>query len=327
VAYRRPYGGSSALVRSISRYSKRLFIAGGVGITGIAATLCRLRETEHVRLLWWVRSEEELEILKLCLLPDCRRQGQKRLQAHIYISNRNNPLAAVSPVPVGSEVADDGTISDNHYAVLPLVSVRAQVTYRGNSWNSWMVPLRTLQLMCITCSIVGMILSPMIGRWMCCNHIVVDIGGMRLHQCTTSLLFSYLSGAVSSISSESCQSCNNADNTIDDLGPPCCLSPVCYYCFRGAPLLAGFVLIPVWGFVIPRYIERWWTKRVLSHCCRYGPPQYRLQTSPAPAMIEEFLEMEEQEPADMRQEVYDSDEYQVQDEEDLEIFPQDGPFR
>jgi hypothetical protein len=139
-----------------------------------------------------------------------------------------------------------------------------------------------------------------VGRWLCCNRPYDDTDGRRLHQCTTASFLAILWRR--STAKAGCRSCSTSHDA-EDGGPPCCTSPVCYYCFRGAHVLVCLDVTPLFGFVVPRLFERlllMLKRPTTTLCCLPRRSQYNslpMTTIMAPTMAEELLEMEEDQPA------------------------------
>jgi len=208
----------------LDQSSRFLFIAGGVGLTGLChfAISTHIRGNQPVTLVWLVRTHHEAEVFMETVIR--RFQSPSLTKVRVFITEEQSPVE----------------LSCYHAPCNPLLrwrSTRLDVIYNREeaSWKG---------AIAMGASIVCTILSFVLARQMSCNldlQGINDTGdSVRLHQCS-------LLGVVS----DACTMCEIGEHK-EEQQVPCCTVKACFYAFRGFPVLLEFLLAPLllallWG--------------------------------------------------------------------------------
>lgn len=210
-----PYGGN-AIASRLDSHGRCLFLAGGVGLTGVSG-LIRSRHEQGKKsvLVWLVRTRHEARVM-FSLLQD--------LSDGIGRDDGGDDNVPTTMVEVYLTQEDSCSLS---FADLqgPLPSISVPIRYqssdnRGDPPIFFMIP-----------AIISIVLSFVLARVLCCSHNQQDgEEGQLVHHCSS--LFSMFSSA--------CSYCS-IDDQDGDL--PCCTVPICFYCFRGAPMILAFLAV------------------------------------------------------------------------------------
>mmetsp|Transcript_31450 Transcript_31450/g.71974 ORF Transcript_31450/g.71974 Transcript_31450/m.71974 type:complete len:879 (-) Transcript_31450:62-2698(-) len=221
-----------------------LFLAAGVGLTGITTIICsklhvlgerRLRDrAETIDLVWWVRTLHEAQVLRPLVDEIVRKAAGAKachVRVRVYVTREDN----------GEELPEAPPSSLT-------TSKRFGVYYHHRGRDKAYTPedkvpsLHLQQFMSVAGAILGSLVGLVLGRLICCNWPVLDEEtGQKLHRCA------FLS------TSTTCASWYNDHDP--NRSPPRCTSTVCYYCFRGAPQLLAFVLTPILAHLLPKLAE------------------------------------------------------------------------
>lgn len=259
-----PYG--SNLLAAIEPFSHCLFLAGGVGITGISETLYQ-RHCRHQSsvLVWLVRSYDEMTLLAHDLLWD-------RLEP--WSDSSHNTKIRIF-ITQGETYQDDTVLShplqpNNQRSGTTLLDDMI-VTERGahpsrvilettlHATGHMATPGRMITLLC---SLLSVAASFLLARLMCCNRSYREEGdtGEYLNTCSLQWFPSH------SITTTCMASCDDTNNAVPNSASkyPCCTVEICYYCFRGLPIVLTFLLSPALTFLLQVGIRRWYG------CCLMG---------------------------------------------------------
>lgn len=222
-----------------------LFVAGGVGLTGLSEALYRRHARgQPIRLVWMIRTREEMEFLAKDLLYRLHPpRTTTRIMVFITRQNKHENQNKARPSVV------------DH---LPLLQSRSRLLVDGveeASGSTKTFPV-TVQELCMYpsmrtmafVSFLGVALSFLLARMVCCNRSVRDLeSGKILHTCS-----------VASTSTTCSNSCEAEEN-----GATCCTTPICYYCFRGVPVIFMFLVAPIlpvlFAWMYPRcyHVMKW----------------------------------------------------------------------
>jgi len=230
-----PYA-SPILHQTIRSYKHCIFLAGGVGITGVVALAkARCRDLQNdgedeedgsgstTSLLWMVQTTDEAKFL-LPLLHEDNPSGNppNNLCTHVWITQEN---------PRDSDNDDENTFLEvldpeeggQQYSLYGRINLR--VRWGSNfQWNTGIV---------VGASLLSSLLATMVSRWICTLQPAIDENvPYRIRECT--FLWK----------STKCRSCEIEDTFDLEKEYPCCTTPVCQYCFRGVPMILLFLGMP-----------------------------------------------------------------------------------
>jgi NAD(P)H-flavin reductase len=276
-----PYGGY-ALHVTLECYDHCLFIAGGTGITGIT-TFVQLRQQSGrtSRVVWLTRSQESVDLLlrgqhQMISMDDLHHDGTTNLQ--IYVSNSTHLRAS----------SDDTTTMTQPTASRCTTSITRHFSSVHEEPFTVLASCRHLDWITLLISWMGNALSLVLARQLCTNQPLYYREGTlrRVHQCYS--LWS------SSHKEELCVTCESMDEA--DTEFPCCTVPICYYCFRGAPLFLTLVVAPIWTLVISMVMTRLLQKPAFPQRRRRRSNELEYQNLPDSNNDDYELE-EENEPA------------------------------
>ena len=301
-----PYGSSilyDTVVRSY-KYTHCIFIAGGVGVTGVSALAearykadkqqqqeyyntttknydndeeepttttahhyCRRDDDDEVvvprrrtsSLFWMVRTEAEVHFLLPLLYDDCNNNNNRNKnenticsKTHIWITQKEKQEQerqyAVPPMD-----NDDINQNNNFNNLMATATTSHKVLWEYSSQ-----PKKTIILFSvILSSIIVMILS----RWTCSyqpgkkdDDANIDL---HLHECT---FLSYSMTCISCDIEGTKQNNNegtdyNENDNDNNNNLQCCTVPICYYCFRGLPMILSFVLMPLLTLLLSKSLH------------------------------------------------------------------------
>ncbi len=222
-----PYGSLS--LSDIVQSSKHcIFLAGGVGITGVSSLAqerccCTRRGTETTSILWMVQKAVEANFLLPLLCDDDNNSICGN--THIWVTKESNPVA------IGNSLEDN-----RHYPLLR--------TSRSSRWKHIIqLPKSIVLLSSILSSLIVLILS----RFVCTSQPSKS----NIPSSTDYTLLWYSATCVS-CSIEDIMETNRNDNV------PCCKTPIVYYGFRGLPLVLSFVLMGPLTLLLARAFNGLW---------------------------------------------------------------------
>lgn len=276
----------SDLGASSNSDQKCLFVAGGVGLTGLSEVLYRRHcRGQSILLVWILRTIEEMEFLAKDLL-DRLQPPRDTTRIMVFITRqkehqeypRRAQNAVVDHAPLlqtgCSELLDEDDEATGSTMTFP-ITVDEMPSYPS---------MRTMALV----SLLGVALSFLLARMACCNRTVSDIeSGRILHTCS----------AVPRASTST--TCSNSCKGEED-GATCCTTSICFYCFRGLPVVFMFFLAPFLSFLfvwmypygldamrcLSTYIE---TRGAISRFGNYTIPLHLRVARPAvPALEDAF---------------------------------------
>ena len=199
-----PYGGSSAFWTILEQSRHCVFVAGGVGLTGVSAYLMSRPRSLSGTLVWLVRTRDELDALRP-LLP----QGNSEAQIAVHICQTR-----------GTEQEESASPSVQSKAI--------PVSLRPTAGDTPSNPVM------LFFALVSMLMSTLLARQICCSQP----NPTRTHRVCS----------MAYVSSLTCNGCDVGDEYDPDR--ICCTVPVCYYCFRGLPLLLTLVVVPLGTWVL-----------------------------------------------------------------------------
>ncbi len=235
---------------------KCLFIAGGVGLTGFSEVLYRRHRRGQATLLVWIlRTVEEMDFLAKDLL-DRLHPPRDSFRVMVFITRqdehyerRRRQTTKVDRAPLLVPGCVKST--DRHDAAAKSLLTFTTTVEETSSNPS----LRTMSLV----SFLGVALSFFLARMTCCNRTVRDIEtGRTLHTCSA--------GPRASTSMTCSNSCQDENG-----GIPCCTTSICFYCFRGLPVLFMFFLAPLlpllfaWVYPYCIHVTKWVRKSIRPH--------------------------------------------------------------
>ena len=233
-----PYG--SPMLHEIVQSSKHcIFLAGGVGLTGIAALAqarCRctdrearrehdIREYRSTSLLWMVQSAVEAEFL----VPLLRDEYNNNIcgNTHIWITKEANPV----------------TIGDD------LEGSRYNVPLRVSRSSRWSPSVQLPKAAVVLATILSSLLVLAISRFICSSQPSNSAIPYALDY-----YFLWHSGT--------CVRCGIEEilNPNRDITIPCCTVGISYYCFRGLPMLLSFLLMGPLALLFARAFNGLWLR-------------------------------------------------------------------
>ena len=239
-----PYG-SSALYKTIQSCKHCIFLAGGVGITGVSALAearCRRRrrtdigedqrqETESeddqsTTMLWMVQTAAEANFL-VPLLRDCN-DNNICDNAHVWITKQEESVALC-----------ENSEEDGHTMLTSTTSRKARWKL-GFQWQKGIV---------LFASILSSVLVMVISRFICAMQPAKN--SVR-HVREYSFLWH----------STTCASCDIEDIESEDRDNqiPCCTVPITHCCFRGVPMILSFLLMPPLTLLLARALNALWLR-------------------------------------------------------------------
>ena len=233
-----PYG-SPALYETVQSYKHCIFLAGGVGITGVstlAEARCRQTRRENqeeqlgvdrtTSILWMVQTADEANFL----VPLLRDGNDKDFceNVHIWITKERN-----SVVTFGDESEENGHI-------LPLRTSRKARWKLTFQWQKWTV---------LFASILSSLVVLVVSRFIC---VMQPSNNGIPHTRDYSFLWH----------SATCASCEIEDivESSSRNGIPCCTVPVVHYCFRGLPMILSFLLMGPLTLIFARAFNAFWLR-------------------------------------------------------------------
>ena len=227
-----PYGDESDLEARLDSYPQCLFIVGGIGLTSISEALYRRSRqmssnrsyNRHSTLIWIVRTTQEMEFLTQDLLL--------RLQS---LSNPNAIDIKIFVTSSSSSISSSNTIQmQKDY------DKKIFKCFFGSPYFSFMNP----PFVTGCASMIGVTLSFLFARLICCNQLGIDNDGNHYHACSLfgKTVSTCVSCDVDDILAQEQQQ-QQEDGNVSYL--PCCTVEVCYFCFRGVTVLLTFFLAPI----------------------------------------------------------------------------------
>lgn len=223
---------------------KCLFLAGGVGLTGLSEVLYRRHSRgQAIQLVWMLRTIEEMEFLAKDLL-DRLNPPRDTTRIIVFITRQKERHRSAQTVKVNhpqlleancSRLLDGDQVAADSFMTFP-TTIEESRRYPS---------MRTMTLV----SLLGVAFSFLLARMICCNRTGRDIeSGKILHICSA-----VPRASTTTTCSNSCQ----------QDGAPCCTTPICFYCFRGLPVLFMLFLAPMVPFLFAKmypygfYVVRW----------------------------------------------------------------------
>lgn len=228
-----PYGGCS-LSKTLEDCDRCVFLAGGAGFTGVMSLVeNRQNAGRESTLIWLSKSAAEA-----CFFGECINRLRNRPLG--YLTKVKVFLTGTSPSNVSEELVDASIFRSQAFTVVTDPSYSHGMAEMAE-WHT------------IASAFLGIIVGLLMGRLLChSEHLHVN--GVRMTRC--SLLFS----------SSLCIVCDAEDPIFpDDNEIPCCESAVCFYCFRGAPMILTCFFVPLFAYMSIQF--RWWVLRWRSNPC------------------------------------------------------------
>lgn len=239
-----PYG-SSALYKTIQSYKHCIFLAGGAGITGVsslAEARCQLRRTDDADsgddqttdILWMVQTAAEASFL----VPLLRDSNGNNIceNAHVWITKQEESVTLCE----GSE--DDGNL------ILPSTTSRKA---------RWRVPFQRQKKIALFASMLSSVLMMVVSRFIC---------ALQPANVPNTREYSFL------WHSATCVGCEIEDIEDSDRANeiPCCTVPIVQFCFRGAPMILSFFLMPPLTLLLARVLHALWLRRCRRNFFNYA---------------------------------------------------------
>ena len=223
-----PYG--SGMLNGMNSSNRCLFIAGGVGITGISELVIqRHKRYRKQTLVWMVRNIEEMNFLAHEILHHLDRD-HCTTNVKIFVTTASHHT---EPPPVSS------------------MTGRKQ----ASNFSSTYEPKSLLFLSGMTANtagILGIALSFLVARMICCykqapiSFYGGDDYGSPLQECS---IFSH---------STTCEKCSldtfRSEGTSTSL--PCCTVAVCFFGFRSLPVISTLIISPIIVLSIAQIVAR-----------------------------------------------------------------------
>jgi len=202
----------STLCGVMENYRRCYFVAGGIGIASVV-DLCRVFHNSGRRydLVWLIRTPQELAILEPLLEP------------------LKEDLNTMSRIKIF--VTSSLTTSEGPY---PVLSTKCLVSYSCPQGSSSLFSDKVgpTEWATVTGGILSMAISFLISRLVACSYKSELILEQKwVHTCT------FFTRSVS------CVSCEAHEEHLTS--NPCCTVGVCFYAFRGIPVLSMFLGIPL----------------------------------------------------------------------------------
>lgn len=269
-----PYSGPD-LHSILDDYASCVFIAGGVGITGLCETIVRRhhdditrmgsrwqngqqQQTARTTLIWIIRTHDEFNFLSQELFGRLDEdvgddRGDEEVQSILAPAAANLTIKVFItqecpssvPTTLGSEEWSSNICpQDRRFRSTFIPRIQTSGTENLERGRCW-------ELGGAVASVTAVALSFLFSRWMCSNilftvpnetadgtNLGVDSSSRYRHRCT------FMS------STEVCQSCGPEEynNRNADEEVPCCTVEVCYYGFRGLPVLLTFFVSPLLSY-------------------------------------------------------------------------------
>ena len=218
------------LTSVINEATSCVFVAGGVGITGLAEAIqaCALMGIPY-SVLWIVHARLEMQALASIVWND-------RLKKSLRVSNAN----ASYQVFITKDICPEDSFDMNECIEDP----SQQETQHSETFDQEETPpptttkLTSFKVLVVV--LTSMAISFILARQLCCSQ----------RDITSDVKYAMSCGLASG-TNELCQKCS-WDSLQDDVMQelPCCTIPTCYLCFRGLTILSVLVLAPVIAFVI-----------------------------------------------------------------------------
>jgi predicted ferric reductase len=176
-----PYGGT-ALLAGLLKYEHVIFLAGGVGLTGVASLASVIVASGNSAVLVWsVKTSREARLLVSLV--------DRRLQTRIHIT--------------GEHEGDDPS------SIVDVCSRRVGVHYSCGGVTG--ISIRNKTRICLSCAMTGIMVSFLLGRLLCCNK-PAEWNGERVHACR--MFRSTLHCSVCDTPDESAPSSNECCNAL-----------------------------------------------------------------------------------------------------------------
>ena len=265
----------STLSHVLEGYRMCWFLAGGIGITGVV-DLCRKcqREGRPYHLVWIVRTPSELAVLDHLLIPLVHDQDQSMNVAskiQIFVtSGSDHPHESPSTL----------TLSDPPPHAPMVLSTKCQLSYGSSSsqdggghhyyghhrHHHYPHHPHFTELSTMTASVLSMALCFLVSRMTSCAYATgLDEDHRRVFNCS---LWTH---------TVSCVHCEVGDEVEQPQDPssnqsinPCCTVDICYYSFRGIPILVSFLVTPLLALLL---LKVWsWANRSLRWFPYYHHP-------------------------------------------------------
>ncbi len=206
-----PYGPD--LNKVFHRATSVIFVAGGVGVAGIAEAIHNTAELGiPFTVIWLVHTTAEMHAIGAPLL------WNRRL---IETLTDKDDCEATIKVFVTAEAEEE--CPTRHGLSNSFAHYDCKLKASGNSSEPSVYQVTLIVLTC-------MALSFLMARQLCCYKRVPN----TMHEKTCGLAYLQLS---------TCQYCSE-DIDMDSLSLPCCTIGICYTCFRGLPVLMVIFLSP-----------------------------------------------------------------------------------
>lgn len=146
-----PYGGST-LVGELGKYANTLFLAGGVGLTGVTTLAASMTAQGHKHnLVWWVQTSQEAQVLA----P--------------LVGSQSNAVFYIT-----QEKEHQNTLEMLRFHDMVVEYCVGSVQSFSPSQHRWVG---------VTGSVVAVIVSFLLGRVLCCSQ-PVEQNGQRVHSCS-----------------------------------------------------------------------------------------------------------------------------------------------
>lgn len=224
-----PYLGSAHLPRTLNGYSRRIFLAGGVGMAGMAAFVQASANANcnNDRIFWWVNTFDEYKSMSALLLG-------VEPNAQVFVTGECQPLTdGDTPMQSSSSHATNR------------IYVQSNIRFVSQHVEEKRVKDDILVIAALVGSFIGLFLSLFLARMMCAMESYI-VGSTDASEGD-----SYKICTLFSLTGKKCVMCNNPHGTgFDDDNLSCCPSISCFYCFRSLPMILSFFLVPLGASVV-----------------------------------------------------------------------------
>lgn len=246
-----PYGPDLSRLILKSANNGYIFLAGGVGITGVSEAIqvcAEQRGNVPFTVLWLVRSKQEMNALGADLLWNQRflkswgsvtEGGTHRASRPLFrvfvttndeegTDNNENGFNSVEPV-------NYSTLGTKQYNDVPQAHEDDRERQQKTADDGAALIVTTVVIIC-------MAISFLIARQLCC------------YQSNPSDI---TCGMACSNSTPPCRKCATMEDIREQFDyelPPCCTITICYLCFRGLPVVLVLFLTPLLAFILLTFL-------------------------------------------------------------------------
>lgn len=258
--YLGPFGPdlSKLLTSPYSDNRSYVFVAGGIGVTGLSAMIQQcLQRNLTFSVIWSTRSRSEM----LALGKELFWNRQIKIDSAAMVGTGPNRPSSESRIPkfqvyiTSIESAESiSPLEECNTDFLWCSTIDAETRHfeaelRTDSASS----LKSGSLARIAVVMVGMALSFLLARQLCCTQASIsnDPDDSNFNQVTLTC------GMASTSTIRRCRPCDDRDDIRNTASSPlgCCTATICHWCFRGLPIILILVMTPLFVYIHSRILE------------------------------------------------------------------------